>query len=100
MDNTYTVYNAIILWYAIVAMAVSWPVTYFFGIITYNCRDVNKNKMRNEIDWKKITNKHSHEAEMLHRAIKDDEDRLYTYWFVYYGLSFLIFWANCMLCVY
>lgn len=52
-----------------------------------------------ESDWKKITNKHSHEAETLLKAVREDEDRVYTYWFVYYGLIFLSFWACCLISI-
>ncbi|CAD8167241.1 unnamed protein product [Paramecium octaurelia] len=96
LDRTYEVGDAIILWYGIVAIVLAWPVGYFFGWIVFTAREQHKEKIKLEIDYKQITTKTSPEAEKLHAAILDEENRMYTTWYVYYGFMFLALWA-CVL---
>jgi len=40
----YDVSDNIVLWYALVALLVSWPLGYFFGIFMYSVRESLKIK--------------------------------------------------------
>lgn len=53
----YDVTDAVILWYGIVALVISWPIAYLFGYVLFCIKHTWKEMMYLKIEWKKILDK-------------------------------------------
>lgn len=54
----YDVTDAVILWYGVVALVISYPIAYIFGYVLYCIKHTWKEMMYLKIEWKKILVNH------------------------------------------
>lgn len=71
-------------------MVSGWPLGYFLGSIMYNTRELVKRNFYDKLEYKKISDKASPEAKELKHEMDANEDRIFTYYFLFYLVAFFL----------